>query len=117
MPVQKYSIDADSNGIVKGKQDSSFLFPAGTLVDEKDSLVKGKVDIELIEINTIEDFIKSGITTQSDGKLLASDGSYYLNATQNGKKLNIKNGKQVYARFPTALKDPDMQFFTGEKNY
>jgi hypothetical protein len=112
---QKYSINADSNATVNGKQGSSFLFPAGSLVDEKDSLVKGKVDIELIEINTIENFIKSGITTQSDGKLLVSDGSYYLNATQNGKPLNIKNGKQVYARFPTALKDQDMKFFSGEK--
>jgi hypothetical protein len=114
IPFQKFIIDSKKDAVIKGLNGSSYLFPAGSLVDETGNQINGMVEIELKEINSIEDFVKSGITTESDGNLLISDGSYYINARQNGKNLKIGSDKSVYARFPTKAFDRDMQFFNGD---
>jgi hypothetical protein len=114
IPLQQFIIEGGRHQIITGLKGCSFLFPANCFVDEKDLLVNGKVVIELREVNGIEDFIKSGITTLSDGKLLASDGCFYLNAKQNNKNLKLKSNYSVYSSLPHSRKIDGMQFFKGD---
>lgn len=115
IPLQQFIIEGGRHQIITGQKGSSFLFPANCFVDENDIQVSGKITIELREVNTIKDFIKGGITTLSDGRVLASDGCYYLNAKQNGKNLKLKDMYSVYASLPRTKNSEGMQFFKGDR--
>ena len=86
---------------------------AGSLVIKKGTFVTDeKVTIEIKEVIRPDEILLSGLTTLSNGKLLASAGMLYFSATVNGKK--IEPSLPVKAFIPGNDPDPNMKLFTGE---
>ncbi len=80
---------------------NSFDVPAGT-----------KVSIELKEAYSIQDILKAGLTTISNGKLLQSGGMIYFNATADNKPVNFL--KPVGITIPSKTYNDSMKVFKGE---
>jgi hypothetical protein len=89
------------NPVVLEKED-------GTAVDEK-------INVNIIELTTSEDLFKSNAATVSNGRLLASGGSYFIGMECNGQKLRIKKGKNLQVEFPV-IKENEMQLFYGQRD-
>jgi hypothetical protein len=89
------------NPVVLEKED-------GTAVDEK-------INVSIIELTTSEDLFKSNAATVSNGRLLASGGSYFIGMECNGQKLRIKKGKNLQVEFPV-IKENEMQLFYGQRD-
>ncbi len=114
------------NGILKPSNISSQYFTidplrdttiltahAGHYVINKGTFAADEnVTIEIKEIFTPDEILRSGLTTLSDGKMLASAGMLYFNATANGKK--IEPSLPVGVFIPGNNPDPGMKLFTGK---
>ena len=113
---QVFSVSADSTHFLVGKQGGVILVNPQSFVDEAGKPVQGKIDIEFREVQEAKDFVKSRISTVSDGKILQTAGSYFVGASQNGKALQVnpKSGG-LFIAIPALKKDKGMQFFVGEK--
>ncbi len=76
--------------------------------------VKGneKLRLEIKEAYSAGDILLAGLTTRSNGKLLQSGGMIYINATSNGKKIELL--KPINVSIPSASYDERMQLFKGE---
>lgn len=80
---------------------NSFDVPAGT-----------KVTIEIKEAYSMQDILKAGLTTMSNGKSLQSGGMIYFNATADGKPIDFL--KPVGITTPSKVYNDGMQVFKGE---
>lgn len=79
----------------------SFDVPAGT-----------KVTIELKEAYGMQDMLRAGLTTTSNGKLLQSGGMIFFSATAEGKPVGFL--KDVGIDIPATAYNTDMKLFSGE---
>lgn len=71
-----------------------------------------KVQLELKEAYGLQDILLAGLVTESNGKPLLSGGMLYINATANGKVVDLV--KPIKISVPTAVYDNRMQLFKGE---
>lgn len=109
--VQVFEITSNREQEIKGKYGTIVSFPSSCFGE-----VEGTVRVELIECYSIQDMFFNSISTQTkDGRLLESDGMIYLNASsENGDKLQIKNGK-VNVKMPTGQLKKGVRIFEGEE--
>ncbi|WP_445722002.1 hypothetical protein [Flavobacterium sp.] len=86
--------------LLKGKLGTEIAIP----FDLFDNYTNGKIKFELKEYFTKEDMILNGLSTITDkDELLESSGMIYINFTEEGKQLNIKEGKKFTAKFPNTI--------------
>jgi cytochrome c2 len=71
-----------------------------------------KVELEIKEAYSLDDIVLAGLTTESNGRPLKSAGMIYINATANGKSVELV--KPIKIAIPTAIYDDRMQLFRGE---
>ncbi len=103
---QYFTIDPSKDTTILTAHAGHYVINKGTFAADE------KVTIEIKEIFTPDEILRSGLTTLSDGKLLASAGMLYFNATVNGKK--IEPSLPVGVFIPGNNPDPDMKLFTGK---
>lgn len=85
------------------------------LLDSEGNPVSKHVKFELKEVQAMDEFVKSRISTLSNGELLSTAGSYYINATSDGKQLKINPEVGLNVAFPDVSSDPEIQLFKGEQ--
>lgn len=90
--TQFFKLKNSLGGICKGKKGTKFHFPAFCFGN---SLPVDSINIEIIEIFTPYDMIKSNKPTMSDGKPLLSGGEFHIKATCNGKEIKLDIGKYL----------------------
>lgn len=113
--AQKFTIDADITASLTLPQFTYFNFMPGTFVDQDGNQVKGKIDLEIIEVYKKSDMIFSHINTSTypDSLLLESGGMYYLSAKQNGKELFPGPDAYYTVRLSAMKTKNDMLLFEG----
>jgi len=111
-----FEINTNKEAVVLGDKGTLLAFPRHCFVDENGKKVKGKVNIELKEVFSLADILLSNVPTISDGRILETNGAFYINAYQDGKELEIADGKSIYVEIPTDNKLNNMMLFTGEFN-
>jgi hypothetical protein len=116
IPFQTFSVDASADLVINGSEGSIFAFPEGAFVDELGNEVKGNVTVRIKEARNLKDILKGNLTTLTGGSLLATDGMYYIEASQGGKPLKLNPSVGVYASFPTTQKDGQMGLYAGESD-
>lgn len=70
------------------------------------------IDFEIKEAYSMQDILKTGLVTESNGQLLRSGGMIYLNATVNNKKIDLL--KPLNVSIPSDVFDDKMKVFKGE---
>lgn len=103
---QYFTIDPSKDTTILTAHAGHYVISKGTFTADE------KVTIEIKEIFTPDEILRSGLTTLSDGKLLASAGMLYFNATANGKKIEPSLPVEIF--IPGNNPDPDMKLFTGK---
>lgn len=73
--------------------------------------VKGSFTLDVKEALTLQDIVKAGLTTRSNGQLLSSGGMLYVNAADE----SIRIIKPLNVSLPTAGYNVDMQLYKGEE--
>jgi hypothetical protein len=113
--VQRFTAGSRKVSVITAKKGLKITLDPSILEKEDGSVVDGRVDVNIIELTSSNDLFKSNAATISDGRLLASGGSYYVGMFCNGQKLRIKRGKKLQVDFPR-LSENEMQLFYGERN-
>ena len=113
---QKFQINADSDNIITGKNGTQFFVPKNSFINADGELVNGKVDIELIEVLSVADFIKTNLQTVSNGQPLQSEGMVYIDAKSSGQQVALATDKRIQIELPNINKIPtasDIKIFSG----
>ena len=106
---QQVSFDVTHDTIIKTRHGMIVRIPAGSLQTTGNPVVT----IEIKEAGSIAEMIKSGLATQSDGKLLSSAGLLYINPVGEDQ---VRINKPISVAIPTSLIDDSMKLYTGELN-
>ncbi|MBF02483.1 MAG: hypothetical protein CMP76_04220 [Flavobacterium sp.] len=86
--------------ILKGKLGTEIFIPKDLFAN----YTNGKITFELKEYFSKEDIILNGLSTITDkDELLESSGMIYINFTEEGKQLTIKEGKRYKAQLPNKI--------------
>ncbi|MBX7224550.1 MAG: hypothetical protein K1X55_00840 [Chitinophagales bacterium] len=111
---EHFTVDAASYSSVIGKKGTVITILPNILQHQDGSPVTGNVKIELKEVFDKGDMVKSNIPTMSNGRLLISQGEFYINATQNGESLKIKPGNQIDIYVPNFTNENSTMVFRGD---
>ncbi len=76
--------------------------------------VADEIHVEVIELFKPIDFMNANAATISNGKLLVSGGSFYIQMSSAGEQLRIRNGNLISMDFPRKAKE-EMKIFYGKR--
>lgn len=102
--------------IVYGIQGAKIRLFAGSFCYlNGDEIPAGITEIHLEEYYRLEDLLRKGFVTVSDGRLLETGGMIYISAFTEGKELRLKQNKKMIIGFPAVVGKSDMYYFHGEE--
>jgi hypothetical protein len=105
----EYSINIEADTILVTKNGAILKIPKGSIASDGSS----NVTLEIKEAYSLEQMMKSGLTTKANGELLSSGGMIYINA-KGGQNVTIKQAIKV--ALPADYLNPDMKLFKGESD-
>ena len=107
LETESFTIDITKDTTLLSKKGAVIKIPKGSL-SGKEKMVK----LVIKEAYAIEDILKAGLTTTSNGAALSSGGMIYIN-TSNPETENISG--PISIAIPTSSIDRDMKLFSGEE--
>lgn len=105
--ADEYTIDINKDTTLVTKNGALLKIPKGSLSSSSSS-----VTLEIKEAYSIEQMIRSGLTTQAGDEPLSSGGMIYINAK---KGQDVKITQAIKVALPADYLDPKMQLFKGEE--
>ncbi|MBL7941774.1 MAG: hypothetical protein JNM00_03360 [Flavobacteriales bacterium] len=111
---QEFTIDPTRGNAIEARSGTRFKIPADIFVTEDGKAPSGPVTLNVKEFYTDAEFIKANLTTTSDGKIIESAGTVYVEAESGGKKLKLKEGASYQVLFPRDERDA-MEIFYGTR--
>jgi len=102
------SLFSDSSYTLKTPKGAIIKIAAGSFKVSRNS----RLQLEIKEAYTLQDILLAGLATESNGKPLQSAGMIYINATDNGKAVELL--QPIKISIPTTTYDDKMQLFKGE---
>lgn len=114
--TQEFSIKADRDTLIETENGTILRIYGNCFEDEAGGLASGDVDIEIKEAFDPFDMVNANLTTMSDEGPLMSGGMIYINATSNGKQLQLAENKEIGLMVPDKAMDPDMNVYEGEES-
>ncbi len=106
LPTQLFSIDISKDTTLITKNGALIRIPKGAL-----SANGNTVQLEVKEAYSMQDIIKAGLTTQSNGQPLSSGGMIYINAVGEN---TVRITQKISIATPTPFIEKNMQLFKGE---
>ncbi len=92
--------------------------PSDAFVFEDGSIPTGKIDFQIKEAFKASDWFLNNLSTETiDGKLLQTAGMVYTDATSEGRKVKLIEGKSIKITIPSESKPiNDMELFYGQQH-
>ena len=113
---QCYSFNTTADYPIFTKSGSKFYFTPNAFETLKGKQIINKdIDICLWEFADKKSLVYSGVTTSSNGKMLETAGSFYIEASLNGEKLKLRNGESYRVDIPSVKKSDNMYTYYGDK--
>jgi cytochrome c2 len=106
LPTQLFSIDISKDTTLITKNGALIRIPKGAL-----SATGNMVQLEVKEAYSMQDILKAGLTTQSNGQPLSSGGMIYINGVGEN---TVKIAQKISIATPTPFIEKNMQLFKGE---
>lgn len=97
---QYFEIDANFDFLIEGESGTQIFIPSNSFINENSETITGKVEIELIEVLSVADFIKTNLQTLSNGDLLQSEGMLFIDAKSNGQTVTLSSDKKLQIELP-----------------
>ena len=113
--TQHFTASSKKISIIKAAKGLKLTVDPNVLEKENGNVVDGMIAVSIIELTTSEELFKSNAATVSDGRLLASGGSYFIGMECNGQRLRIKKNRSLQVEFPV-LKENEMELFYGQRD-
>jgi len=113
---QCYSFNTSSQYPIVSNNGNTFYFPPNafeTLTGQQ--LLNKDISICLWEFTDKKSLVYSGLTTSSNDKMIETAGSFYIEASYNGEKLQLRNGHTYSVRMVSEKKFDDMFTYYGGK--
>ncbi|HAA20048.1 MAG TPA: hypothetical protein DCP28_15255, partial [Cytophagales bacterium] len=99
-PVQKFTVSGESVEIIQGKHGTTVYVDPDFLETVDGSPLGERIQVELLELTSVEQMLLHNAQTVSDGQLLETGGAYHLQMSSGGRALQIKPGEQRAVQFP-----------------
>ncbi len=116
IPTQVFTIAANSDTTIYGKEGTNVFIRSACLRLDSGKIYDGVVRIELKELYTKEALLRERACTISNGSMLESDGSLYLQAySELGEKLFIDCDDAIQIRLPKEIQN-NMRYFKGTQD-
>lgn len=109
-----FSVYGNRDTIVVGENGTILSIPKGTFVNDRNEILGGKIEIEVIEASTISDFLMNGLQTISNEEILQSGGMVFIDATFNSEPLRIASNKEISIEIKSNWVNPKMKLFKGD---
>lgn len=95
---------------------NTFHFPPNAFetLDGK-QLINENINICIWEFADKKSLVYAGVTTSANGKMLETAGSFYIEATLNGKELKLRRDRAYTVNMPSNNKHKDMFTYYGGK--
>ena len=103
-----FKINTEKDTIIENRDGVVIYIPTNAF-DSETSIV----DLVVQSAISGEDILYAGLSTTSNGDALETGGMFYVDAFENGKRVNLIKDLQVDV--PTDSKVDGMQLYTGEK--
>ncbi|OFY66317.1 MAG: hypothetical protein A3H98_02880 [Bacteroidetes bacterium RIFCSPLOWO2_02_FULL_36_8] len=91
---------------------NSFLFVTKTSLTAYE-IKKDSIRLELKELSSVSDFMKTRVTTLSDKKLLQLSNAVFVSANHNGDTILAKTGISFYLLFPRTPGNTRHNYYKG----
>ena len=114
--TQIFQVNADSDNSIKCKNGTLVFIPKNSFIGLDGSLIKGKVDISVIEVLSVSDFIMANLQTVCNGRILQSEGMVYIDVRANAQSIALADGKKLQIELPKADRSAmpaDTRIFSG----
>ena len=108
--TQNDTVITTKEGTILKITKASFIYP---ITAKK---VTGIVELEITEYYKLSDMLLMNLSTTSNNKLLETGGMIHVKATQGNTELELGKSSTIEISFPTKIKKPGMQLFSGNWN-
>lgn len=113
---QIFHITSNRDTTLVGEKGSILKLKANSFLTNHEKEINGKIEIEIKEFYTIEDFINNRLSTSTvDGKVLRSSGMLFIEAKSNGEALKLKDDHPMTIIFKRVQDSKKANLFRGEK--
>lgn len=111
--IQSFQFESLKGATIEGNDGMLIIVPERAFVNENGYLVTGKVEFRLVEAFGVEQMVLYKLLTISNGSTLESGGMFYLEASINGKPVQVNPERPLYIEIPTVEKKDGMMAFKG----
>jgi hypothetical protein len=113
---QCFSFNPSIDETIYTASGNTFYFPPNAFENFNGVTIQNKnINICIWEFTDKKSLVYSGLTTEANGKMLESGGSFYITATYDGKELRLKKGELYTVEMPYKQSHPDMFTYYGNK--
>lgn len=116
IPKDSYTINTAADTVLLHTTGSVLVIPQDAFTDEQGRDVTGNVQLNYREFHDHTDIILSGIPMMYDSAgqqaLLESAGMFEIGATQNGKPLKLKPGREIMVNMISSNSDSTFNYYT-----
>jgi hypothetical protein len=110
--LQSYTLRAKEKSWVTAKKGFKIFIDPSKLCKKDGSPVEGEIVVHIKEVTNTEEMMAANTPTMSDGRMLISGGSYFIQVKNNEEELNIKSGEALQIQLPNISK-AGMELFYG----
>jgi len=115
IPEKRFLIEPGRSASVTTPGGAQLKINPVDLVTADGKMVTGPINVLVKEYTGKLDMLKVNAQTASNGQLLVSGGSYYLELSSNNIPLQLREGRAIDAYFP-GMNQPGMELFYGAKD-
>ncbi|HAC25505.1 MAG TPA: hypothetical protein DCE81_11360 [Cytophagales bacterium] len=112
---QAFVLEPGRETEISAKSGTRFRFPPGLFQFADGREPQGNIRLEVKEFYSHSDFIKANLTTQSDGRMIESAGTVYVEAFSEGLPLTLKPGRSYQVMFARDTRNR-MEIFYGTRD-
>ncbi|HRG53447.1 MAG TPA: hypothetical protein PLL00_11475 [Bacteroidia bacterium] len=114
-PSQFYTVPANEIKDITGKEGTVISVNPDDLTTLTNQSVDKAIEVELKELVSQQQLLKTNAQTMCNGKQLVSGGAYYINLKSDGQPVKLKPGKSLSVKFPKFTEEP-MGLFSGYRD-
>ncbi len=113
LPVQRYTVQAQRDTLLRTAGGCTVHVPANTFVHADGKPVNGAVAVQVQEALTPADLLLGGLCTVYQGKALESGGSFSITATAAGRAVELAKDAALSMAVPSRMQKAGMKLFPG----